>query len=39
MDALKNSARLMNLKEIDFSTSKGLGEFIAKYDNYVCAHK
>jgi hypothetical protein len=39
MDALKTTARLMNLKEIDFATSKGLEEFTLKYKNYVSAHK
>ena len=35
MDSYKNTARNMNLKSIDFSTSKGLKEFVEKYENYI----
>ena len=39
MDSYKNTARNMNLKSIDFSTSKGLKEFVGKYENYIQRHK
>jgi hypothetical protein len=39
MDSYKNIARNMNLKSIDFSTSKGLKEFVGKYENYIQSHK
>ena len=35
MDAYENTARKINLKSIDFSTSKGLEKFIGKYQEYI----
>jgi len=35
MDSYENTARNIDLKSIDFSTSKGLEEFVGKYENYI----
>jgi hypothetical protein len=35
MDAFDNVARKINLKKIDFKTSKGLTEFSQNYDNFI----
>ena len=35
LDSFSNTARNIDLKSIDFSTSKGLEEFAAKYENYI----
>jgi hypothetical protein len=39
MDAFNNVARLINLKQTDLTTSKGLDEFNRKYENYVIHYK
>jgi hypothetical protein len=35
LDSFSNTARNIDLKSIDFSTSKGLEEFATKYENYI----
>ena len=39
MDAYENTARKINLKSIDFSTSKGLEKFVVKYEEYIQSNK